>query len=190
VIAPVQGTAIVGEAYYVDGSPARGAAVTVLDPAGQTLGQTTTDSAGRFSFPLRVRCDHRVTVDAGDGHAKTVTVSAGEIPRTLPAWEGKVPASDKDAPTTAPSEPAGELAAQPLPQEGDGGSPPGKPADTLAAQLKALQEQLAKLRIAQDRHENKVRLHDVLGGIGCILGLMGLAFYFLGVRRRERLPKS
>ena len=164
VIAPVQGSAITGEAYFVDGSPARGAAVTVLDPAGQTLGQTTTDSEGRFSFPLRFRCDHRIVVDAGDGHAKTVTVSAGEMPRTLQAWDGEVPASDQAAPTTAPSETAGDV----------------------GAQLTALQGQLAELRKEVARYENKVRLHDVLGGIGCILGLMGLAFYFLGVRRREK----
>ncbi len=164
VVAPVQGSAIAGEAYFVDGSPARGATVTVLDPAGQTLGQTTTDSAGRFSFPLRFRCDHRVVVDAGGGHAKTVTVSAGEMPGTLPAWDGKVPASDQDAPTTVSSESGGEL----------------------AAQLTALQGQLAELRKEVARYENKVRLHDVLGGIGCILGFMGLAFYFLGVRRREK----
>jgi len=75
-----------------------------------------------------------------------------------------VRASDKDAPATAPSETAGDL----------------------AAQVAALQGQLAELRIAQDRHENKVRLHDVLGGIGYILGLMGLAFYFLGVRRKGK----
>jgi nickel transport protein len=45
---------------------------------------------------------------------------------------------------------------------------------------------LAELRKEVARYENKVRLHDVLGGIGCILGFMGLAFYFLGVRRREK----
>jgi nickel transport protein len=164
MIALVQGTAIAGEAYFADGSPARGATVTVLDPAGKPLGQTTTDSHGRFSFPLHLRCDHRVVVDAGDGHAKAVTVPASEIPATLPAWEGKVPASANDAAATAPSGTGGEL----------------------AAQLAALQGQLAELRMAQDRHENQVRLHDVLGGIGWILGLMGLAFYFLGVRRKEK----
>ena len=34
--------------------------------------------------------------------------------------------------------------------------------------------------------KEEVRFHDVLGGIGYIVGLAGLAFYFLGVRRRDR----
>lgn len=32
--------------------------------------------------------------------------------------------------------------------------------------------------------KEEVRLHDILGGIGYIIGLAGVAFYFLGVRRR------
>jgi nickel transport protein len=164
VTAPVQGTTIAGEAYFVDGSPARNASVTVLDPAGKTIGQTTTDADGRFSFPLRFRCDHRVVVDAGDGHAKTVTVSASEMPGTLPVWNGAPAPSDKAPPAPALTETA---AAE-------------------DAQLTALQGQIAELRKEVARYENKVRLSDVLGGIGCILGFMGLAFYFLGVRRREK----
>jgi nickel transport protein len=163
VVAPVQGTTIAGEAYYADGSPARNAKVTVLDPAGQTLGESTTDSEGRFVFPLRWRCDHRVVVDGGEGHTKTVTVPAKEIPATLPAWSGEVSPSAGDP--SAP--PAAGTSAEP------------------SAQLAAIGEQLAELRKEVARYENKVRLHDVLGGIGCILGLMGLAFYFLGVRRKE-----
>ncbi|HUX07599.1 MAG TPA: hypothetical protein VMX35_09835 [Acidobacteriota bacterium] len=36
------------------------------------------------------------------------------------------------------------------------------------------------------RLEEQVWLHDILGGIGYIAGLAGVAFYFLGVRRREK----
>jgi nickel transport protein len=171
VVAPVQGQSISGEAYYADGAPARNAKVTVLDPADQTLGETATDGEGRFTFPLRWRCDHRVVVDAGEGHTKTVTVSAAEIPATLPAWSGGTspPATD---PTAAPPQPLGTLAAE--------------TAAGPSAQLAAIGAQLAELRREVARYENKIRLHDVLGGIGCILGLMGLAFYFLGVRRKER----
>jgi nickel transport protein len=105
-----------------------------------------------------------VVVDAGEGHTKTVTVSAKEIPTTLPAWSGGAlpPAGDPPASPTA-----------------------GTSAE-LPARLAAIGEQLAELRKEVARNENKVRLHDVLGGIGCILGLMGLTFYFLGVRRKER----
>ena len=166
VVALVQGEKVTGEAYFVDGSPAQNAVVTALDPAGKELARTTTDAQGRFSFPLRVRCDHRVVVDAGDGHGKTVTVPAKEMPGTLPAWDGE-PAS------------SGQEAASPASAQG--------PVEASSGQLAAIQEQLAGLRKELARHESKVRFHDVLAGLGFILGLMGLAFYFLGVRRRERL---
>jgi nickel transport protein len=56
----------------------------------------------------------------------------------------------------------------------------------MADRLEGIEKQVVKLREELVRYEDRVRLHDVLGGIGCILGLMGLTFYFLGVRRREK----
>ena len=35
--------------------------------------------------------------------------------------------------------------------------------------------------------KDEIRLHDILGGIGYIVGLAGVAFYFLGTRKRGRL---
>lgn len=49
----------------------------------------------------------------------------------------------------------------------------------VAQKLRPLQREIAELR-------DEVRLHDILGGIGYIVGIAGIAFYFLGVRRRER----
>ena len=57
---------------------------------------------------------------------------------------------------------------------------------TLADRLEGIEKQVVKLREDLVRYEDRVRLHDVLGGIGCILGFMGLTFYFLGVRRKEK----
>lgn len=34
------------------------------------------------------------------------------------------------------------------------------------------------------------RLHDILGGIGFIMGLAGITFYFLGVRKRDRMKSG
>jgi hypothetical protein len=33
--------------------------------------------------------------------------------------------------------------------------------------------------------KDEIRLHDILGGIGYIMGLAGLAFFFLGARKRR-----
>ena len=40
----------------------------------------------------------------------------------------------------------------------------------MSRQIRPLREQL-------DRYEEKVRLHDILGGIGFIVGAMGLVLY-------------
>ena len=43
-------------------------------------------------------------------------------------------------------------------------------------QVRPLQEQI-------QHYENKIRLHDVVGGIGFIVGLAGVSFYFAGKRK-------
>ncbi len=185
VIATVEGKTITGEAVYVSGNPVRNATVTVLDPAGRTIGQTTTDQQGRFSMAIRFRSDHRVVVDAGEGHTKSVTVRADQMPGNLPA------------PDAAAASPEGKSGLAPAPTAAEGASASSAESQTstqtaaeLLARLEAVEKQLAELRKELARHENNVRLHDILGGIGCILGFTGLAFYFLGVRRKERAERT
>ena len=53
------------------------------------------------------------------------------------------------------------------------------PAGIEQAIEKALDKKLAPvLRMLAEMHEQKVRLTDVLGGIGYIIGLVGVAAYF------------
>ena len=182
VFAVFQGKAIAGEAYFRGGTPVPSAAVTVLDPAGLTLGQTTSDAQGKFRFEPQWRCDHRLVLRAEGGHAAEFTVAAGELPSTLPAREapeGKTLAGKQPVPPDTPTL-AGK---QPVP-------PGGAAIVELSERLEGVERQVAGLRFELARHEDKVRWHDVLGGIGCILGFMGLSFYFLGVRRRERLARG
>jgi hypothetical protein len=48
----------------------------------------------------------------------------------------------------------------------------------VARKIKPLQREISDLK-------ETIRLHDILGGIGFILGIMGISFYFLGVRKRD-----
>jgi nickel transport protein len=66
--------------------------------------------------------------------------------------------------------------------------------DTAAATLdsrglEAVHAQLVELRKQLNQHEQSLRLRDILGGIGYIVGIAGVAFYFLGIRRK-RLKSS
>ncbi|OHB66655.1 MAG: hypothetical protein A2V70_13385 [Planctomycetes bacterium RBG_13_63_9] len=150
VSAHAHGTIIEGEARLHDGTPVRNAKVTAFDPAGEKIGETTTDEQGRFSFKARFRCDHRLLVDAGDGHGAECTVPAGPLGDSLPPR---------------------------------GGAPPASLSDHTS--LEAIEHQLIHLQEELDRFEQQIRLRDVLGGIGYIVGIAGVAFYFLGIRRKE-----
>ena len=81
----VEGDTIRGEAAFRDGAAVRHATVTVLGPAGESLGQTQTDEKGLFRFQPQRRVDHRLVVDAGGGHAAEFTVTAAELPARLAA---------------------------------------------------------------------------------------------------------
>jgi len=56
---------------------------------------------------------------------------------------------------------------------------------TLASLDRRIHEINQKITV----HENTVRLRDILGGIGFIVGLAGTAFYFSG-RRRNALTRG
>ena len=47
----------------------------------------------------------------------------------------------------------------------------------------AVEKAIRPLRVQLDQRENRARLHDVLGGIGYIFGLAGVALYFKSKRR-------
>ena len=89
-----------------------------------------------------------------------------------------------EPPTASPGEPPAQpdVPASPA-NEADPAAPGGESLDT---RVEALTRQIVQLRKQLDDYEQKTRWRDVLGGIGYILGLMGVAFYFLGVRRKEK----
>jgi nickel transport protein len=171
VFAYADGATIQGEVYVRGGDPVRGATITVFDPSGAELGTALTDDEGEFTLEARFRCDHRVVADAGGGHAAEYTVPAGELPDGLPA-RGEPPEERPD-PQAAPTPP----------EEDPTAAPDRAP---LHAELQSLNTQIIQLRRQLDQYQAKIRLQDILGAIGYIVGVMGLAFYFLGVRRKEQ----
>ncbi len=139
VSAHALGTKIFGEVEFSGDVAVKNAKVIAYGPAGEKIGETTTDEQGKFSLEARFRCDHRLLVDTGDGHGAEYTVVAAQLSTSLPPRSGL---------------------------------------DTILSQIIELQRRL-------DQYERKIRWRDVLGGIGYIMGVAGIAFYFLGVRRKQ-----
>lgn len=169
VFAHAHGTTIQGKAYFTLNSPARNVTVTAFDPAGEEIGKTRTDQQGEFSLAARFRCDHRLVVTTGDGHGGEYTVAAAELSKDLPPRAATSDRREKQSAETTPHS-----------------SPENTPATTREGEeLEALRAQIVAMRQQLNEYGQRIRMQDVLGGIGYIVGIAGIAFYFLGVRKQK-----
>jgi len=155
-----EGTTIRGEAYFIGGGRVRNAKVEVRDASGRRIGEATTDTEGRFQFVASRRAEHRFVLATADGHRAECIVRAADLPASLPG-----PAV-RAKPTTPPPIPATRPMTQPAsaPVAGRGEFP--------AALRREIRQAVRRELTA---HEQRTRLRDVIGGIGWILGLAGLA---------------
>ena len=171
IFAWVEGDTVLVECKYPDGREVHEGVIRVLDSAGKELLNGKTNAKGEFSFKAPKQDDLTIVLEAGMGHradwplSKQDLAPAGEAPKPEPAAPSQ-PAPKTEAPPPAAKESAPGAA-----------SPP--PAGIDPAIEKALDKKLAPvLRMLAEMHEQKVRLTDVLGGIGYIIGLVGVAAYF------------
>jgi nickel transport protein len=186
VFAYVEGQTIRGEAYYRGRTPARDAKVVALDPAGKKLSETRTDEQGNFSVRVRYRCDHRLTIDAGEGHTGEYTLSASELPASLPPWEQPA-AGAQPLPATAGGQTPAPAAA---PSAASADSEPSPAAVSREDEVRALRIQIVQLREELAAYRQEAQFRDIVGAAGYILGLGGVAFYFLGVRKKAQQKKA
>ncbi|MHB8900069.1 MAG: hypothetical protein ACYC6Y_15075 [Thermoguttaceae bacterium] len=169
VYAYVEQGQVRGEVFARGGGAFVGVTVTAYGPAGEKLGQARTGDAGEFSLAATRRCAWRLVAVTDDGHEAQYTVSAEEFAPDA-ADDGR------PAPLGADKGPDASVSAAPGPAAK--APPSGDPAD-LGRQIAALRKEIHLL-------QQRLRWQDLVGGIGYIVGLMGLAFYFLGVRKRDR----
>jgi len=57
-------------------------------------------------------------------------------------------------------------------------------------EFEELHEQIEELHEQLKAHDEHVRLTDVIGGIGYIVGITGIAYYYLGGRRKKALSQD
>lgn len=153
--------------------------ITVFDAmTGTELLEGVTDAAGRFRFPVpeearRSAHDLRIQLVAGEGHQNEWTVSAADfmpVPPVEPARSGAQTASlsaSGSAPSTAHMEAPGWAT----------------PEDVERIVNASLEARLAPIkRLLASQSAAGPTLRDIVGGIGWILGIFGIAAYF----RRSR----
>ena len=180
VFASVDGRSISGRAKMMGGSPIKSARVTAFDPAGDILAETVTDDSGEFTFPLEFRCGHRIEVDAGEGHLGRHTVEVAELPTDLPP---RGPQSERATPTSAHDKAESGHSSADAHSHSHPDSSHNQ--ESQEDRLDAIDRQLQALRRDIDQFQARLRIQDIVGAVGYILGLMGLAYY-LGVKRKEK----
>lgn len=171
VFAFVEDGVVQGHAYFAGGSRAAGLAYTIGIPGSGEVARGTTGADGGFRYRAATRADHRVEVTTGDGHAADWTVRADEL-TGLPA-------------AGPPAGPQAEPALPP-PDGPTGGNAPAPPPDLAAEIERAVARQVRPLREELLAWQERARFTDVLGGIGYIAGIAGLALWWRSRRQGPR----
>lgn len=166
IFAAAEGDAIKGYAYYAGGSRMQQAEIIVLGPEGEKLGQVKTDVDGSFVYKIDMLLEHSFVVQTPDGHRAEFTVPANATSKKKKLGNGSVAA----AKISRASDNLHQLNNKDLEEV---------IAKTVARELNFLREQLVL-------HDEKVRLRDIIGGIGYILGLAGLACFFQSRKKRQK----
>jgi nickel transport protein len=158
VFATVEGGMIEGYAFFVGGGRPDDADVRFVR-AGEVVHATTTDAEGAFAWRPVEPGPITVVVDPGGGHSAEVTLGAERF-ATAPAGDA-APAPASQAPSPDPLDPAIEAAIE-----------------------AAVARQIRPLLDAQVEAQSRIRFNDVMGGVGMIVGLAGVALW-ARTRRRD-----
>jgi len=161
VFAWVEGESVHTESKFSGGKPVNGGEILVYDLAGNPLLSGKTDEQGEFSFKMPKKIGMKIVLQAGMGHRGEWTIPLSEVaphePNPEPAVSQKTSSTASEAREAASSVSLDQIR-HVLDQ-------------SLDQRLNPVLKSLAETR------DKGPTLRDVLGGIGYILGLMGLAAY-------------
>jgi nickel transport protein len=164
IFAWVEGDRVFTESKFSGGRRATSAEVAVFDRGGTQLLEGTTDGKGEFSFRIPKLTDLRIVLNAGTGHRAEWTITESEI-RQAGYQEGI-----QEVATPRRESVDRDLRVEEIQELID---------ESLDRRLTPIVKMLADL---QTKGPSTT---EVIGGIGYIVGLMGLALYFLSRRKKE-----
>ena len=159
----VDGETIFTESYFNDGRKCVDSKIEVFDSTGNKLLEGITNKAGEFSFKIPMKTDLKLVLTASMGHRAEYM-----MPGELPGFE---PLQVK----------------QKVPEEGITKQMETKRTDMTHVDLEQIKsvvedaidknlKPLTKLILKSQEHQASVT--EVVGGLGYIFGLMGVAIYF------------
>ena len=164
IFAWVEGDSVFTESKFSGGRRAINAEVLVLDREGKQLLEGRTNDKGEFSFKIPKLTDLRIVVTAGTGHQGEWTIPESEIREAGAVLEKKR--------TDEPSQPV----ALGLGKE----EIKGLIDDSLDRKLRPI------VRMMTESQSKGPSVNEIVGGIGYIFGLMGVALYFKSRGKKRR----
>ena len=177
IFAWVEGDTVHTESKFSGGKKVKKGDVIVYDLQGNRLLEGKTNEHGEFSFKIPKKTALKIVLLAGMGHRGEWTVPLEEIQGI---------SSETSETTTNHS----TIAKEPEKQTRSVSVTNLSPDDIQLAFEKALDKKLTTVikKLAESR-EHGPTVKDILGGIGYILGLVGVASYFHYRRKTKDLSK-
>lgn len=168
------GNQIHGEAFFSGGRKAKNITIHIEDTETHSLLLTTqTNKQGGFTFTLpqkavQQQLDLLISADSGDGHRGEWLMEASEylVPKQSPSTGLASATATESKKESAGAAIEVEAIRKIVRQE-------------LEQKLIPIRRELA------ERQEKKVRLQDILGGIGCIIGLAVLLAWFQANKKKK-----
>ncbi|UCF91508.1 MAG: hypothetical protein JSW39_25080 [Desulfobacterales bacterium] len=169
----VEGDTVYVESKFSGGRKVTGGKIIVTDPRGVELLTGETNKQGEFSFKIPQKSEIKIVLLAGMGYQAEWTIPREEIDPAAGA--------DQTPPPMGPQRAADARARPPQASEATSSGPATSESNAEEIQLaveKALDKKLKPvLKMLAELQQKGPTLGDVIGGIGYILGLVGLATY-------------
>jgi len=167
------------ESKFGGGRKPKGAPVVVYDDRGRLLLKGRTNASGEFSFKLPQKTEMKIILLAGPGHKAEWHITEADLSEASADQIQMTETSNSD-----PQQPDSATHFQPGGREPEPGKPSDSREEATAEEIqivveKALDRKLKPImKMLVDSREKGPGITDVLGGIGYIFGLIGVAAYF------------
>ena len=187
VFAWVDGTQVCTESYYSPKNMVRGGTVTMTDTSGNTLAQGLSGQDGVLCFALPSKAQAlEFSVLAGAGHKGSFTLAEQALVAAMgnTAQASTTPAQKAHTSTGAQAETVLTAAFPDTAQ-----APPASPSEALIRAIvqEELRKQLSPMRqyLAEKLEATGPGIRDIVGGIGWLVGLGALGFWYSQRRNKH-----
>lgn len=161
LFATLENGVVSGYAFFVGSGRAHGAAIAVTDESGKEVARLVTDDEGAYSWKPPAPQTYKLEANTGDGHIADAVIDRSRF------GGADETAASADAPAAdAPAAPAAAAPAAAVTQ-----------AQIERAVDAAVARQIRPLLEAYDAAEGRTRFNDIMGGVGMIVGLAGVALW-------------